>query len=694
MDRIRREQLEASLASGLAASIHLAFVVGIVRGSIVFVAASVLVVALWRFLGRFEPTELGGLPRRMARAVFMGSLLSLGVAILGVETFHTDAGLSLATGRSVGVAGVVYSSLGAVVVFHRTRLLCHRFDPDRRRGDGSIVDLERMEPWAKSLSREVRAVVAGSALAVAWLLGDGVVQALAQGWGPVRITAAAVLFASGCLWLTSLLSRAIAAELKNAIADLRAEAAGVEARMADGLTAEIDALGAGMRRGDELTRTLTHERDQQSIEYAHVERLVRGLGARMETSIHGAGELVTRLESSRRATGIAVLGGEAFDRHARELETEAEASAHWLESLERTDRGFGASVERISAAARETRGGLAELAQAMRGVDTAPGSTTEFARGVLAKAEIGRAKFAATVAGIEAIRSATETAELVIRGLGARTQEIGGILDVIDDVGDQTSLLALNAAIIAAQAGEHGRAFSVVADEIRDLADRVLVSTKEIGGLIRAVQSESERAIDAIEAGSGSVSMGFTLSTEAGRTLDEIAEIARETGPRFETFVASAGSRETALQHAVELAGNVDAAVAELAVASRSREGAREGALRGVRSLRGAAGELRASVRAHAAQLAHIDGDLGAAFDDARSIGVVLGDQGQGCFELARVIEVGAERLQSLRAVDEELAVAQSSVRAQVEALLSASRPPAGKMTSPGPLARTTGERP
>ena len=70
----------------------------------------------------------------------------------------------------------------------------------------------------------------------------------------------------------------------------------------------------------------------------------------------------------------------------------------------------------------------------------------------------------------------------MIHGLGGRVQEIGAIVDVIDDVADETNLLALNAAIIAAQAGDQGRAFSVVADEIKELADRVLSSTKEIGG--------------------------------------------------------------------------------------------------------------------------------------------------------------------------------------------------------------------
>jgi methyl-accepting chemotaxis protein len=106
---------------------------------------------------------------------------------------------------------------------------------------------------------------------------------------------------------------------------------------------------------------------------------------------------------------------------------------------------------------------------------------------VVSLAERGRERVQQTIAGMHAIREATNGAELVIRGLGDRVQEIGAIVDVIDDVADETNLLALNAAIIAAQAGDQGRAFSVVADEIKDLADRVLPAPGDLA-LIRLIQ--------------------------------------------------------------------------------------------------------------------------------------------------------------------------------------------------------------
>ena len=99
------------------------------------------------------------------------------------------------------------------------------------------------------------------------------------------------------------------------------------------------------------------------------------------------------------------------------------------------------------------------------------------------------------------IKKAVEASAEVINRLGKRSQEIGQILKVIDEVTDQTGLLALNAAILAAQAGEHGKGFSVIAEEIKDLAERTTASTQEIAGLIVTVQKEVGQSVQAMERG-------------------------------------------------------------------------------------------------------------------------------------------------------------------------------------------------
>jgi methyl-accepting chemotaxis protein len=121
----------------------------------------------------------------------------------------------------------------------------------------------------------------------------------------------------------------------------------------------------------------------------------------------------------------------------------------------------------------------------------------------------------------EVAESTTITAE-TIKKLGRSSEEIGTIVSVINDIADQTNLLALNAAIEAARAGEQGRGFAVVADEVRKLAERTTKATKEISSMIKTIQNETGKAVDAMDAGTDKVENGVRLANEAGDALKQI----------------------------------------------------------------------------------------------------------------------------------------------------------------------------
>jgi methyl-accepting chemotaxis protein len=123
---------------------------------------------------------------------------------------------------------------------------------------------------------------------------------------------------------------------------------------------------------------------------------------------------------------------------------------------------------------------------------------------------------------MERIASRVSDAAKTVEDLGARSDQIGQIIGTIEDIADQTNLLALNAAIEAARAGEQGRGFAVVADEVRALAERTTCATREIGTLIKAIQNETKGAVAAMEEGVVEVERGTESSVKSGAALEMI----------------------------------------------------------------------------------------------------------------------------------------------------------------------------
>jgi methyl-accepting chemotaxis protein len=136
---------------------------------------------------------------------------------------------------------------------------------------------------------------------------------------------------------------------------------------------------------------------------------------------------------------------------------------------------------------------------------------------------------------VNTAKDSMENLQINIKELGSRSEQIGEIVEVIDDIAEQTNLLALNAAIEAARAGEHGKGFAVVADEIRKLAERSGKATKEIAKLISQIQEETHKAVNASE-------IGAEGSNEAGKAFLEIVSLVRESVAMVEQISTAASS--------------------------------------------------------------------------------------------------------------------------------------------------------
>ncbi len=181
-----------------------------------------------------------------------------------------------------------------------------------------------------------------------------------------------------------------------------------------------------------------------------------------------------------------------------------------------------------------------EMEHSVRQIEQSAQTTAMISIDVLRDAQLGNSSVESTIIGIEQIRTASKTVQQSVNNLSVYAANIGTILQVIDEVAEQTKLLALNASIIAAQAGEHGKGFGVVAYEIKELARRTTASTREIAEIVNGVKAETERAVSAILLSEQSVFEGEQLSLRSGEALRKILNGVKISAEQINEIAAAA----------------------------------------------------------------------------------------------------------------------------------------------------------
>jgi methyl-accepting chemotaxis protein len=264
----------------------------------------------------------------------------------------------------------------------------------------------------------------------------------------------------------------------------------------------------------------------------------------------------------------------SIDQMAKNLEnlagTVTETSAT-VEEMTTFIASVARNAESLSSAAQKTAHTVSELAGAVSDVAKIAEEADRISKRASDDARSGDEAVGRTIAGMRTISETMENTARVITGLGRRSQEIGKIVEVIEEIADQTNLLALNAAIEAARAGEAGRGFAVVADEVRKLAERSVQATKEIGEVIRQVQAETGDAVETAKAGAAETKVGISLADKAGLALRSIIDSVSRSSQLMAQIASATAKQSQASSEVLQTVGNMTAATNQVTTAVREQ---------------------------------------------------------------------------------------------------------------------------
>jgi methyl-accepting chemotaxis protein len=401
--------------------------------------------------------------------------------------------------------------------------------------------------------------------------------------------------------------------------DFRRMAEGLKVLVVDVQAASLG-VSNGAREAGAIGERVRHGALGQRGGVVAVQAAVGAMEGSVAQVSRGVGSLSEYVVATTSAVGEMAAALEEVRRKGAELDRTMDTALEDVDHLAGAGREAEATLGDLEILAGHATGTLAAVKASMAALERAAEESQANAGLVAEMAERSGGVVAETVHGIETLRAAVSDAHHRIGALGRRSDDIDQVVDFISEVAGRTNLLSLNASIIASQAGEHGKAFAVVADQIRDLASQIARSTKSIGDIIHAVREDVEATAALIDRGDalavegvqlarnsldalGQIQRTTALGTQAAGEIRAAVEVHAGSSRDLSDLVESVAGGSKAVTGAVQLVGRSVAAVGSV---SRSVNALAEQV---VRALEDQAGQGRRQMD-HLAHLERMIGDI------------------------------------------------------------------------------------